>query len=103
MVRRPYPDPVTVAHDYSELHRLIDRLEPEQAAEIKEHALRLAGTDTGRFRVLRPSTDHRPTSVRGPSRPSGPRSARTMLIVDTGPLVAYLNRNDPDLPAAPRC
>src|SRR5205814_8747869 len=27
---------------------------------------------------------------------SAPTSARTMLIVDAGPLVAYLNRNDPD-------
>lgn len=26
----------------------------------------------------------------------GRRSARTILIVDSGPLVAYLNRNDPD-------
>jgi hypothetical protein len=52
---------VTVAHDYADLHRLIDRLEPEQAAELKEHALRLVGAGTGRFRVLRsfagPSTD----------------------------------------------
>ena len=45
---------MTAAHDYSDLHRLIDRLEPEQAAEIKEHALRLVGAGTGRFRVLRP-------------------------------------------------
>jgi hypothetical protein len=36
---------VTAAHDYSDPQRLIDRLEPEQAAEIKEHAL-LAGTGT---------------------------------------------------------
>lgn len=59
--RWPYPDLVTVAHDYADLHRLIDRLEPGQAAEIKEHALRLVGADAGRFRVLRsfdgPSTD----------------------------------------------
>jgi len=53
-MRQPYPGRVTVAHDYSDLHRLIDRLEPEQAAEIKEHALRLVGAGAGRFRVLRP-------------------------------------------------
>jgi len=34
---------VTAARDYSDLHELIDRLEPEQAAEVKEHALRLGG------------------------------------------------------------
>jgi hypothetical protein len=45
---------VTAAHDYADLHQLIDRLEPEQAAEIKEHALRLVGGGAGRFRVLRP-------------------------------------------------
>ena len=43
---------MTAAHDYSDLHRLIDRLEPEQAAELKEHALRLAKAG-GRFQVLR--------------------------------------------------
>jgi len=42
----------TVAYDYSDLHRLIDRLEPEQAAEIREHALRLVGAGAGRFQVL---------------------------------------------------
>src|SRR5579859_719289 len=38
----------------------------------------------------------RRTSVPGPRRSFAPNSATTMLIVDTGPLVAYLNRNDPD-------
>lgn len=51
---------MTAAHDYSDLHRLIDRLEPEQAAELKEHALRLVKSG-GRFQVLRsfdgPATD----------------------------------------------
>ena len=51
---------MSVAHDYSELHQLIDRLEPGQAAELREHALRLVGPP-GRFRVLRtfdgPSAD----------------------------------------------
>jgi hypothetical protein len=42
---------VTAAHDYSDLHRIIDRLEPSQAAELKEHALRLVGP-VNRFRVL---------------------------------------------------
>jgi hypothetical protein len=52
--RQPYPGAVTAAHDYSDLHQLIDRLEPEQAAEIKEHARRLVGGGAGRFRVLTP-------------------------------------------------
>ena len=60
---------MTAAHDYSDLHRLIDRLEPEQAAEIKEHALRLVGGGVGRFRVLRPfdgpATDLGAQAVRG--------------------------------------
>ena len=51
---------MSTAPDYSDLHRLIDRLEPEQAAELKDHALRLVGRG-GRFHVLRsfdgPETD----------------------------------------------
>lgn len=51
---------MTAAHDYSDLHQLIDRLEPSQAAELREHALRLVGS-ASRFRVLRtfegPSAD----------------------------------------------
>lgn len=43
---------MTAAFDYSELHRLVDRMEPDQAAELKEHALRLVG-GRSRFRVLR--------------------------------------------------
>lgn len=58
--RWSYVARVTAAHDYSELHQLIDRLEPGQAAELREHALRLVGSH-GRFRVLKtfdgPSTD----------------------------------------------
>jgi hypothetical protein len=43
---------VTAAHDYSDLHQLIDRLEPEQADELREHALRLM-TSAGRgFKIL---------------------------------------------------
>jgi hypothetical protein len=48
-----YPERVTAAHDYSDLHRLIDRLEPGQAAEIKEYVLRLVRDGVARFRVLR--------------------------------------------------
>jgi hypothetical protein len=57
---------VTAAHDYSDLHRLIDRLDPEQAAEIKEHALRLVGVGASRFRVLR--------SFDGPAEDLGARA-----------------------------
>jgi hypothetical protein len=43
------------------LHELIDRLEPDQAEELREHALRLVKPASGRFRVLRafngPHTD----------------------------------------------
>jgi hypothetical protein len=48
-----YPERVTAAYDYSDLHRLIDRLQPEQAAEVKEYALRLVRDGVARFRVLR--------------------------------------------------
>jgi hypothetical protein len=52
---------MAAAHDYSYLHQLIDRLEPEQADELREHALRLLTSSGGRFRVLRsfdgPGTD----------------------------------------------
>jgi hypothetical protein len=52
---------VTAAHDYSDLHELIERLEPDQAEELREHALRLVKPAGGRFRVLRsfdgPRTD----------------------------------------------
>jgi hypothetical protein len=32
---------VTAAHDYEDLHRLVDRLTPVQARELRNHALRL--------------------------------------------------------------
>jgi hypothetical protein len=52
---------VTAAHDYGDLHELIDRLEPDQAEELREHALKLVRPASGRFKVLRvfngPSTD----------------------------------------------
>ena len=52
---------MTAAHDYSDLHELIDRLEPDQAEELRKHALRLVRPTGGPFRVLRsfdgPRTD----------------------------------------------
>lgn len=52
---------MTAAHDYSDLHELIDRLEPDQAEELRKHALRLVRPTGGRFKVLRafdgPQTD----------------------------------------------
>lgn len=52
---------MTAAHDYGDLHELIDRLEPGQAEELRQHALRLVEPARGRFRVLRafsgPATD----------------------------------------------
>jgi hypothetical protein len=32
---------VTAAHDYEEMHQLIDRLTPAQLGEVRAHALRL--------------------------------------------------------------
>lgn len=43
---------VAAAHDYTELHELIDQLGPDQAAELREHALRLMEPVSGRFEVL---------------------------------------------------
>ena len=51
-----YPERVTAADDYSDLHELIDRLGPDQAKELREHALRLAKQAGGRFKVLRTSS-----------------------------------------------
>lgn len=52
---------VTSAYNYSELHELIERLEPEQAEELRRHALRLVRPTSSRFRTLRtfdgPATD----------------------------------------------
>jgi hypothetical protein len=52
---------VTSAHDYNDLHKLIDRLQPDQAEELREHALRLVRPAGARFKVLRsfygPQTD----------------------------------------------
>jgi len=52
---------VSAAPDYTELHRLIDRLAPEQVAELQEHALQLVSGAGRRFRRLRsfdgPATD----------------------------------------------
>jgi hypothetical protein len=62
---------VTAAHeDYSDLHELIDRLEPEQAEELREHALRLVSPVGGRFKVLR--------SFSGPGTDLGARAREVM-------------------------
>jgi hypothetical protein len=57
----PYAGIVTAAHDYTDLHELIDRLEPDQAEELRKHALRLVTPAHSRFKVLRafdgPDTD----------------------------------------------
>jgi len=36
---------MTVADDYEDLHRLVDRLGPEQLREVRAHALRLVAPD----------------------------------------------------------
>ena len=33
---------MTAAHDYEDMHQLIDRLTPDQLGEVRAHALRLA-------------------------------------------------------------
>lgn len=44
---------MTAAHNYRDLHELIDRLDPAQAEELRRHALRLVKDAPSRFRVLR--------------------------------------------------
>ncbi|KUL48945.1 hypothetical protein ADL28_27560 [Streptomyces violaceusniger] len=57
---------MTAAHDYSDLHDIIERLEPEQVEKLRCHALRLVKTPPpSRFRVLR--------SFDGPSDDLGAR------------------------------
>jgi hypothetical protein len=68
--RPPYAVGVTAAHDYSDLHELIDRLEPEQVEELRKHALRLVRPVGGRFRVLR--------SFSGPHADPGARAREVM-------------------------
>ncbi|WP_197697305.1 hypothetical protein [Streptomyces sp. 3214.6] len=75
---------MTSAYDFSDLHERIDRLEPEQAEEVRQHALRLVKPAPSRFRILRgfdgPPADLGP----GRGRSSGRRSAKPEPIVDTG-------------------
>lgn len=66
---------MTAAHDYSDLHELVDRLEPEQAEELREHALRLVRPSGGRFKVLR--------SFSGPRTDLGAR-AREVIRAEFG-------------------
>ena len=66
---------MTAAHDYSDLHELVDRLEPEQAEELREHALRLVRPAGGRFKVLR--------SFSGPRTDLGAR-AREVIRAEFG-------------------
>lgn len=82
----PYAGRVTAAHDYSELHQLIERLEPEQAEELREHALRLVTTTPGRFRVLR--------AFDGPETDLGAR-AREVMRAEFGPRSTSLKRSLP--------
>lgn len=61
---------MTAAYDhYPELHELVEQLEPERAGEVRAHLLRLV-------------------------RPDGP--GLRVLGVDTSPILAALNRRDPD-------
>lgn len=73
--RLPYLEEVTAPRDYSYLHELIDRLEPEQVEELREHALRLVGSPGTRFKVLR--------AFSGPSTDLGAR-AREIIVPNPG-------------------
>jgi len=66
---------VTAAHDYSDLHELIERLEPDQADELRKHALRLVRPTGSRFKVLR--------SFDGPRTDLGAR-AREVIRAELG-------------------
>lgn len=44
---------MAAAHDYGDLHELIDRMEPEQVEELRRHAMRLVAAARSHFRVLR--------------------------------------------------
>jgi len=73
--RLPYAKKVTAAHDYSDLHQLIDRLEPEQADELRKHALRLVRpTGGGRFKILRSFSGPVRTWAPGHGKSCGPSS-----------------------------
>jgi len=66
---------MSAAHDYTDLHQLIDRLEPDQADELRQHALRLVGAPGGRLKVLR--------TFDGPATDLGAR-ARGMIRAEIG-------------------
>lgn len=70
-----YSEDVSAAHDYSDLHQLIDQLEPDQADELRQHALRLVGAAGARFKVLR--------SFEGPATDLGAR-ARPLMRAEIG-------------------
>jgi len=81
---------VTAANDYSDLHELIDCLEPDQADELREHALKLVRPASSRFKVLRvfsgPSTDLERRSSSGVElrRVTGWRQSAVLLPVRSG-------------------
>jgi hypothetical protein len=66
---------VTAARDYSDLHELIDRLEPDQAEELRAFALRLVTPGSHRFRVLQ--------TFEGPGADLGAR-ARDVIRTEFG-------------------
>jgi hypothetical protein len=47
---------VTAAHDYEDLHRLVDQLTPDQVQEVRQHALRLVDKKKWPLRTARIST-----------------------------------------------
>jgi hypothetical protein len=65
---------VSADHDYTGLHELIERLEPDQVDELRAHALRLVGA-SGRFTVLR--------TFDGPATDLGARAKRLLRLSES--------------------
>jgi hypothetical protein len=60
---------VTAAHDYEDLHRLVDQLTPTQVQEVRQHALRLVdeedtvSDETGRMPAFAGVIEDGPTDL----------------------------------------
>ena len=71
---------LTAAHDYSDLHELIDHLELDQAEKLRAFARRLVKPESQRLRVWRTFEGPR-TDLAPPAKSCAPSSAGALLIV----------------------